>query len=157
MLKAARVIALLSVSVIILSIVTFVVETLPAVKQYQLETSYNYTAVKAVYVPTFDEPFFVMESLCIVWFSFELTVPSSLSSLLLLPCPEERGVPGALRVLPQPLPLLPRPPQPHRPHRHHALLRHPHHHAPRLLRGHPTRPSPSRERVREGVVRPRTR
>lgn len=71
----ARAIALFSVFVIIISIVIFCVETLPAVKQYsQKEGVVNFTTIRAVDVPTLDEPFFIIETICIIWFTFELSV-----------------------------------------------------------------------------------
>ncbi|XP_078585223.1 potassium voltage-gated channel subfamily A member 1-like [Branchiostoma floridae x Branchiostoma japonicum] len=77
--KAARVIALLSVSVILLSIVTFCLETMPQFKEYRYVNTTNSTDPKdltkeEVEVPGFGDPFFVVETLCIIWFTFELTI-----------------------------------------------------------------------------------
>ena len=57
--RAARIVAILSVSVIVLSIVTFCTETLPEFQKYEKDTS-------------LDNPFFIIETLCVVWFSLEL-------------------------------------------------------------------------------------
>lgn len=74
----AKFVAILSVLVIVLSIVIFCVETLPNFRQYQIivvnltdsnETEYQ---IEENDVPTFSEPFFIIETLCIIWFSFEL-------------------------------------------------------------------------------------
>lgn len=82
---AARIIAIFSVSIILLSIVTFCLETLPDLKP-QRHRSYNTTnAVNAQVavgpegisnedIPVFTEPFFIIETCCIIWFTFELLV-----------------------------------------------------------------------------------
>lgn len=71
----ARVIALASVTVILVSIVIFCVETLPIFKPYTLNvTPYNATQISEIEIPSANEPFFVIETMCIVWFSFELMV-----------------------------------------------------------------------------------
>lgn len=74
--QLARVVALISVFVILLSIVIFCLETLPQFKHYRLLTypNSNRTRVIEDEVPNITEPFFIVESLCIVWFTLELSV-----------------------------------------------------------------------------------
>ncbi|KAF3690156.1 Potassium voltage-gated channel subfamily A member 3 [Channa argus] len=72
----ARGIAIVSVLVILISIVIFCMETLPEFRderdQATVAPAVNGTAP---YVPSlFTDPFFVIETLCIIWFSFELLV-----------------------------------------------------------------------------------
>lgn len=79
---AARCIAILSVVIILLSIVTFCLETLPEFKHYKVvnisTVDGNVTAFKETImeddVPKFDEPFFVIETACIIWFTSELLI-----------------------------------------------------------------------------------
>lgn len=111
--QAARVVAIISVFVILLSIVIFCLETLPEFKHYKvrtfptiyvislflysstrvqskisidihLSTSFqllqvfntttNGTKIEEDEVPDITDPFFLIETLCIIWFTFELTV-----------------------------------------------------------------------------------
>ena len=89
--SAARAVAILSVSVILLSIATFCLETLPQFKQYRLvhgstaTTDDNGTSTTADHIaamsfmedddiPAFDEPLFVIETICVVWFTSEVAV-----------------------------------------------------------------------------------
>lgn len=73
--QAARVVAITSVAVILLSIVIFCLETLPEFKHYKLfNTTNNMTRVMEDEVPSVTEPFFIIETLCIIWFSLELIV-----------------------------------------------------------------------------------
>lgn len=74
--QAARVVAITSVAVILISILIFCLETLPEFKHYRLLTSLkgNRTRVIEDEVPTATEPFFMIETLCIIWFSVELVV-----------------------------------------------------------------------------------
>ncbi|KAK3747609.1 hypothetical protein QZH41_003604 [Actinostola sp. cb2023] len=67
---AARFVAIFSVFVITLSIVTFCVETLPQFQKKKDEVLYtaNGTVIEK---PRFDQPWFSLESACIVWFTFE--------------------------------------------------------------------------------------
>ncbi|KAG1936449.1 potassium voltage-gated channel subfamily A member 1 [Pimephales promelas] len=71
----ARGIAIVSVMVILISIVIFCLETLPELKEDphgRLQVIGNSTFY---YKPNiFTDPFFVVETLCIIWFSFELIV-----------------------------------------------------------------------------------
>ena len=61
------------VFVILLSIVIFCLETLPEFKHYKLfNTTANGTKVVEDEVPDVTDPFFIVETLCIIWFTFEL-------------------------------------------------------------------------------------
>jgi len=91
---AARLIAIVSVAVILLSILTFCLETLPDLKQPRslqlaadnssstagtqesLNTSISSGMVDVQESPgvDFTEPFFVIETLCIIWFSAEFLI-----------------------------------------------------------------------------------
>ncbi|XP_033751671.1 potassium voltage-gated channel subfamily A member 1-like [Argopecten irradians] len=75
---AARLIAIFSVLVILLSIVIFCLETLPEFKHYRLvnQTAGSNTSEKIEEddIPKFNEPFFIIETCCIIWFTFELLV-----------------------------------------------------------------------------------
>jgi len=81
---AARLIALLSVVVILLSIVIFCLETLPQFRHYHARnmsypnTNTSDTLVAEMFVeddiPRQDDPFFVIETVCIIWFTSELVV-----------------------------------------------------------------------------------
>ncbi|CAF3324740.1 unnamed protein product [Rotaria socialis] len=76
----ARVIALISVTVILMSIVIFCLETLPKFKRYRVRsadnTSYDSSrlTIEEDDIPELTEPFFIIETCCIIWFSFELLV-----------------------------------------------------------------------------------
>ncbi|XP_042326784.1 potassium voltage-gated channel subfamily A member 1 [Sceloporus undulatus] len=74
----ARVIAIVSVMVILISIVIFCLETLPALKEQEREYTgpQNRSDNSTMYYKSniFTDPFFVVETLCIIWFSFELVV-----------------------------------------------------------------------------------
>uniref|UniRef100_A0A8B9GWJ7 Potassium voltage-gated channel subfamily A member 3 n=1 Tax=Astyanax mexicanus TaxID=7994 RepID=A0A8B9GWJ7_ASTMX len=79
----ARGIAIVSVLVILISIVIFCLETLPEFRDDREAAAAAAAAAAAVplnngtapYGPgAFTDPFFVIETLCIVWFSFELLV-----------------------------------------------------------------------------------
>ncbi|MBN3295683.1 potassium voltage-gated channel subfamily A member 3 [Amia ocellicauda] len=74
----ARGIAIVSVLVILISIVIFCLETLP---EFRDDKDYSASLLIPVingttpYLSsTFTDPFFVVETLCIIWFSFELLV-----------------------------------------------------------------------------------
>lgn len=79
---AARCIAILSVVIILLSIVTFCLETLPEFKHYKVvnesdiigNTSGFREKIMEDDVPKFSEPFFVIETACIIWFTSELLI-----------------------------------------------------------------------------------
>ncbi|XP_067104920.1 potassium voltage-gated channel subfamily A member 1 [Osmerus mordax] len=71
----ARGIAVVSVLVIVISIVIFCLETLPEFrdeKEY-LQPRNNSTQPDNGFTP-FNDPFFLVETVCIIWFSFEITV-----------------------------------------------------------------------------------
>ena len=73
--QAARVVAITSVAVILISIVIFCLETLPEFKHYKIfNTTDNFTRIVEDEVPSATEPFFIIETLCIIWFSIELVV-----------------------------------------------------------------------------------
>ncbi|XP_071809312.1 potassium voltage-gated channel subfamily A member 1-like [Asterias amurensis] len=106
--KAARVIAIISVSVILISIITFCMETMPEFKDADDEASSEPTPPPcggAVYDLTtpemsngthsntdaelaayFQNPFFIIETYCIIWFTTEfiLRLASSPSKLIFL-------------------------------------------------------------------------
>uniref|UniRef100_A0A1A7YPB2 Potassium voltage-gated channel subfamily A member 2 n=1 Tax=Iconisemion striatum TaxID=60296 RepID=A0A1A7YPB2_9TELE len=79
----ARIIAIISVMVILISIVSFCLETLPIfrndedemhkshAKVFSPETNSTIISYTSTY---FTDPFFVLETLCIIWFSFEFLV-----------------------------------------------------------------------------------
>ncbi|XP_040049885.2 potassium voltage-gated channel subfamily A member 2b [Gasterosteus aculeatus] len=76
----ARIIAIISVMVILISIVSFCLETLPVFRnddeemynyQFQSMSNATYTYDNSAY---FKDPFFIVETLCIIWFSFEFLV-----------------------------------------------------------------------------------
>ncbi|KAI8484329.1 Potassium voltage-gated channel sub A member 2 [Branchiostoma belcheri] len=70
----ARVIAIVSVSVIMVSIITFCLETMPQFKRMQEVTVGNKTVKIEAEVPGPTDPFFLIETSCIVWFTFELII-----------------------------------------------------------------------------------
>lgn len=72
----ARVVALISVFVIIISIIIFCLETLPNFKHYRLFINpiTNQTRIVEDDVPNISNPFFLVESVCIVWFILELAI-----------------------------------------------------------------------------------
>lgn len=83
----ARVIAIGSVVVIVISIVIFCLETLPRFKHYKIiQLANNRTKIIEDEVPSVTDPFFIIETLCIIWFTLELvlrflTSPSKLDFL----------------------------------------------------------------------------
>ncbi|XP_054012207.1 potassium voltage-gated channel protein Shaker isoform X9 [Hylaeus anthracinus] len=73
--QGARVVAIISVFVILLSIVIFCLETLPEFKHYKVfNTTLNVTKIEEDEVPDITDPFFLIETICIIWFTFELSV-----------------------------------------------------------------------------------
>ncbi|RWS06634.1 potassium voltage-gated channel protein Shaker-like isoform X2, partial [Dinothrombium tinctorium] len=72
--QSARLVAIISVAVILVSIVIFCMETLPIFKHYKIYTINNKTRVIEDETPSVTEPFFIIETICIVWFTFELLV-----------------------------------------------------------------------------------
>lgn len=78
MILGARIVAIISVVVILLSIVIFCLETLPEFKHYTIvNTTSNHTRIVEDEVPTLSEPFFLIETTCIV---SNLTFSSILSA-----------------------------------------------------------------------------
>ncbi|MEQ2296302.1 Potassium voltage-gated channel subfamily A member 2 [Ameca splendens] len=79
----ARIIAIISVMVILISIVSFCLETLPIFRNdvdelhkshaqiFSPQTNSTIISYTSTY---FTDPFFVLETLCIIWFSFEFLV-----------------------------------------------------------------------------------
>uniref|UniRef100_A0A670XWI9 Potassium voltage-gated channel subfamily A member 10 n=2 Tax=Pseudonaja textilis TaxID=8673 RepID=A0A670XWI9_PSETE len=73
--SAARGVALVSVLVIVISIIIFCVETLPEFRdEKELKHESNNVTKAVVASNTFTDPFFMIETACIIWFSFELLV-----------------------------------------------------------------------------------
>ena len=84
---AARLIAIFSVVIILLSIVIFCLETLPDFKHYRVMNATNNATGESLHeddIPKFNEPFFIIETCCIIWFTFELLVRFA-------SCPEKLG------------------------------------------------------------------
>ena len=53
----------------------FCLETLPEFKHYKVfNTTANGTKIEEDEVPDVTDPFFIVETLCIIWFTFELLV-----------------------------------------------------------------------------------
>uniref|UniRef100_H3DC32 Potassium voltage-gated channel subfamily A member 2 n=2 Tax=Tetraodon nigroviridis TaxID=99883 RepID=H3DC32_TETNG len=76
---AARIIAIISVMVILISIVSFCLETLPVfrnenVEMYRYPLNSIFNATEVYESSYFTDPFFIVETLCIIWFSFEFLV-----------------------------------------------------------------------------------
>lgn len=71
----ARVVALVSILVIVVSVITFCLETLPQFKHYKiLHYANNITRIVEAEVPSPTETFFIIETVCIIWFSVELLI-----------------------------------------------------------------------------------
>lgn len=74
----ARFMAIGSVLVILLSIIIFCIETLPTYKHYKIPENvdpsggWHKIPIEEDDLPNIDEPFFAIETFCIVWFSCEL-------------------------------------------------------------------------------------
>ena len=82
---AARLCAIFSVSIILLSIVIFCLETLPQFKHYRVVNgTEDKPSLEEDDIPKFNEPFFIIETACIVWFTSELLVRFA-------SCPEKLG------------------------------------------------------------------
>ncbi|XP_041855125.1 potassium voltage-gated channel subfamily A member 7 [Melanotaenia boesemani] len=82
--SGARIIAIISVMVIILSILIFCLETLPEFRN-EKERREQFTTTPHPTIPNetisvpptftpFQDPFFIVETICICWFSFELVM-----------------------------------------------------------------------------------
>ncbi|CAL4200446.1 unnamed protein product [Meganyctiphanes norvegica] len=71
----ARIITIISLSFILISIVSFCMETLPRYKHYKIITDTdNSTIMIEDETPELGDPFFIVESVCVAWFTFELIV-----------------------------------------------------------------------------------
>ncbi|KAK9515276.1 hypothetical protein VZT92_025936 [Zoarces viviparus] len=73
----ARGIAIVSVLVILISIVIFCLETLPEFRDDNrdpITITPEFNGTLSYFTSPFSDPFFVVETLCIIWFSFELLV-----------------------------------------------------------------------------------
>ncbi|XP_077054041.1 potassium voltage-gated channel subfamily A member 2 [Siphateles boraxobius] len=73
----ARIIAIISVMVILISIVSFCLETLPIFHSDEEEHKITIAGSNFTTIYTsnyFTDPFFILETLCIIWFSFEFLV-----------------------------------------------------------------------------------
>ncbi|XP_051545593.1 potassium voltage-gated channel subfamily A member 6a [Myxocyprinus asiaticus] len=73
---SAKIIAVISVMIILISIVIFCVETLPIFRDEDVFNNHlapNVTTTGKRSSP-FPDPFFLLETICIIWFSFELFV-----------------------------------------------------------------------------------
>uniref|UniRef100_A0A2C9K323 BTB domain-containing protein n=1 Tax=Biomphalaria glabrata TaxID=6526 RepID=A0A2C9K323_BIOGL len=84
---AARLCAIFSVVIILLSIVIFCLETLPQFKHYRVinaTVNDSKESIEEDDIPKFNEPFFIIETCCIIWFTFELLVRFA-------SCPEKLG------------------------------------------------------------------
>ncbi|KAM9391282.1 potassium voltage-gated channel subfamily A member 2-like isoform 2-T2 [Salvelinus alpinus] len=74
---AARIIAIISVMVILISIVSFCLETLPVFRNDHEDNNVfqPFNNSSSSYTSSyFTDPFFILETLCIIWFSFEFLV-----------------------------------------------------------------------------------
>ncbi|KAF5405186.1 Potassium voltage-gated channel protein Shaker [Paragonimus heterotremus] len=73
---AARCIAIISVTVILISIVIFCVETLPHFRHYEIvhQEDELLPFIALVDTPQTSGAFFIMETLCIIWYTVELLV-----------------------------------------------------------------------------------
>ncbi|XP_072236142.1 potassium voltage-gated channel subfamily A member 1 [Leuresthes tenuis] len=70
----ARGIAVVSVLVIVISIVIFCLETLPEFRdEKENQLQHNSSQADHGFTP-FNDPFFIVETVCIIWFSFEIIV-----------------------------------------------------------------------------------
>lgn len=69
----ARIIAIVSVMVILISIIIFCLETLPEFREVPAVPVTNISAPGKELTP-FTDPFFMVETLCVVWFSLEFTM-----------------------------------------------------------------------------------
>lgn len=71
----ARIIAIVSVMVILISIIIFCLETLPEFREVPaLRANPANGSAQGRELSPFTDPFFIVETLCIVWFSFEFSV-----------------------------------------------------------------------------------
>uniref|UniRef100_A0A8C2WBL8 Potassium voltage-gated channel, shaker-related subfamily, member 7 n=1 Tax=Cyclopterus lumpus TaxID=8103 RepID=A0A8C2WBL8_CYCLU len=72
--SGARIIAIISVMVIVLSILIFCLETLPEFRNEKEQREVRTGCTKNGRHSDRPDPFFIVETICIIWFSFELVV-----------------------------------------------------------------------------------
>lgn len=97
----ARVVAIISVFVILLSIVIFCLETLPEFKHYKVyRAADNSTVVEEDEVPAVTDPFFLVETICIVWFSFELLMRFAACPNKMVFCRDVMNVIDVVAIIP---------------------------------------------------------
>lgn len=76
--KWARLVAITSITVIVTSIFVFCIETLPNFKRFKVvdfDSDKNKSfAIIEDDIPHLNEPFFMIETVCIVWFTLELVI-----------------------------------------------------------------------------------
>ncbi|KAI1301743.1 Potassium voltage-gated channel protein Shaker [Halotydeus destructor] len=73
--QPARVVAIISVLIILMSISAFCLETLPQFKHYKLlKYANNVTRIIEDEIPSPTDTFFILETICIFWFTLELSV-----------------------------------------------------------------------------------
>ncbi|KAM9320248.1 potassium voltage-gated channel subfamily A member 10-like [Gastrophryne carolinensis] len=75
--SAARGMALVSVLVIVISIFIFCLETLPEFREerdFNIFKNFGNKSEGLIFTNTFTDPFFLIETTCIIWFSFELLI-----------------------------------------------------------------------------------
>ncbi|XP_002736169.1 potassium voltage-gated channel subfamily A member 1-like [Saccoglossus kowalevskii] len=70
----ARVIAVCSVTIILISIVIFCLETIPEFQQPPLEVNNTKNGTSYHRIPFYHDPFWIIETCCIVWFTLEFFV-----------------------------------------------------------------------------------
>ncbi|TNN00329.1 hypothetical protein fugu_011575 [Takifugu bimaculatus] len=71
----ARIIAIVSVMIILISIIIFCLETLPEFREVPaVRANHVNGSAQGRELSPFTDPFFMVETLCIVWFSFEFTM-----------------------------------------------------------------------------------
>ncbi|KAI3387685.1 hypothetical protein SNEBB_001137 [Seison nebaliae] len=70
--NGARAIAVISIFIIIVSIATFCLETLPMFTTYAVRILNNETEIIPDNLPNIHEPFFIVETICVTWFCIEL-------------------------------------------------------------------------------------
>lgn len=71
----ARIIAIVSVMIILISIIIFCLETLPEFREVPaVRANHVNGSAQGKELSPFTDPFFMVETLCIVWFSFEFTM-----------------------------------------------------------------------------------
>lgn len=108
--SAARIIAIISVMVIVISILIFCLETLPEFR-HEKELREQYTtaphptiANETILIPPpfspFQDPFFIVETVCICWFSFELIVRFICAPSKILFCKDVMNIIDLFAIIP---------------------------------------------------------